>query len=61
MPKTKLRNIRIDDELWDRVAAAAEARDTDRSEVVRAALERALGLSTFMRPPPGRAQAAARR
>jgi len=54
MPKTTLRNIRIDDDLWARVAAAADARDTDRSEVVRAALERALGLSTFMRPPDRR-------
>lgn len=53
MPRgTKLRSVRIDDDLWGRVAAAAEARDTDRSEVVRAALERALGLATFMRPPP---------
>jgi hypothetical protein len=50
-PKTPLRNIRINDELWARVAAAASARGTDRSEVVRAALERALQSAAFTRPP----------
>jgi len=53
-PKTPLRSVRIDDDLWERTAEAAEARGTDRSEVVRAALERGFKSQTFMRPPPQR-------
>jgi predicted transcriptional regulator len=51
-PKTPLRSVRIDDDLWERTAEAAEARGTDRSEVVRAALEHAFKSRAFMRPPP---------
>lgn len=44
---TTLRNIRIDDDLWQRLAAAATDRGTDRSEVIRAAIEQALASKSF--------------
>lgn len=37
---TPLRNIRVDDELWDRAIAATEVDETDVSTVVRDALRR---------------------
>ena len=39
-PKTKLRNIRVEDELWDAAKAAAEARGESLSEAIRAFLKR---------------------
>lgn len=41
MPRgTKLRNVRIADDLWAAARAVAAARDEDLSAVIRAALER---------------------
>ena len=40
MATTPLRAVRVDDPLWERAKAAAEANGTDVSAVVRAALER---------------------
>jgi antitoxin component of RelBE/YafQ-DinJ toxin-antitoxin module len=34
-PATNLRNVRVDDELWNAAGAAAEAAGTDRSAVIR--------------------------
>jgi len=36
---TPLRNVRVEDELWERARVAAEARETDVSTVIRRALE----------------------
>jgi len=49
---TPLRNIRIDDDLWDRIGNVALARGTDRSEVVRAAVEHALARLKDFKPVP---------
>jgi antitoxin component of RelBE/YafQ-DinJ toxin-antitoxin module len=38
--RTPTRNVRVDDELWARAAAAAEARGSDLSSEIRAFLER---------------------
>ena len=35
MPPTPLRNIRIDDELWNAAQAKAETEETNLSEVIR--------------------------
>ncbi len=51
---TTLRNVRIDDELWERLRVVADARGTDRSEVIRAALDVALKRATFTNPPTPR-------
>lgn len=41
MPRgTRLRNIRVADDLWQRARAVAEAREENLSDVLRAALER---------------------
>ena len=37
-PKTPLRNVRVDDELWEAAKATAEERDETVSEVVRRSL-----------------------
>ena len=37
-PKTTLRNVRVDDELWNAALATAQGRGETVSEVVRAAL-----------------------
>lgn len=39
-PKTTLRNVRVDDELWQAAQAAAEARGETVSEAIRAFLKR---------------------
>jgi antitoxin component of RelBE/YafQ-DinJ toxin-antitoxin module len=39
-PKTPLRNIRVDDELWTAAMAAAEARGESLSEAIRKFLKR---------------------
>lgn len=39
-PGTKLRNIRVDDELWEAAMKAAEARGENLSEAIRAFLTR---------------------
>lgn len=39
-PKTPLRNIRVDDELWNAAMAAAEARGESLSEAIRKFLKR---------------------
>lgn len=39
-PKTKVRSIRIPDELWEAATAKAESRGETVSEVIRRALER---------------------
>lgn len=41
-PKTPLRAIRIDDELWTAVKEKAEAEGRNVSEIIRAALRRYL-------------------
>jgi predicted transcriptional regulator len=40
MARTPVRTFRIEDDLWFRAHAAAAARETDLSTVIRAALER---------------------
>ena len=41
MPRgTTLRNVRVADPLWQAAQAAAESRDENLSDVIRAALER---------------------
>lgn len=41
MPRgTKLRNIRVDEDLWQRAKAVADLRKETLSDVIRAALER---------------------
>lgn len=39
-PKTTLRNVRVDDELWQAAQAAAEVRGETVSEAIRAFLKR---------------------
>jgi antitoxin component of RelBE/YafQ-DinJ toxin-antitoxin module len=39
-PKTTLRNVRVDDELWQAAQAAAEARGESVSEAIRKFLKR---------------------
>lgn len=39
-PKTPLRNVRVDDELWAAAMAAAEARGESLSEAIRQFLKR---------------------
>lgn len=39
-PKTTLRNVRVDDELWQAAQAAAEARGQTVSEAIRRFLKR---------------------
>lgn len=40
MPKTTLRNVRVDDELWTAAQEAAASRGESLSDVLRAALRR---------------------
>lgn len=41
MPRgTRLRNVRVEDDLWQRAKDAADKRNESLSEVIRAALER---------------------
>lgn len=35
-PKTPLRNVRVDDDLWERLGEVADQQETDRSAIIRA-------------------------
>lgn len=39
-PGTRLRNVRVADDLWERAKVVAERREESLSDVMRAALER---------------------
>jgi predicted transcriptional regulator len=48
---TPPRAVRIPDEMWDKLGSIAKNRNTDRSEVIRAAVEHCLGLKAFRELP----------
>jgi hypothetical protein len=50
-PGTKLRNVRVADDLWQHALVVARARDESLSDVIRAALERYVKRHGVMRPP----------
>lgn len=54
MPRgTKLRNLRVDDEIWLPALAVAAARDENLSEEIRKFLRRYVRRNkALMRPPP---------
>lgn len=51
MPKTPLRNLRVDDPLWFAAKDAADARNESLSDVMRRALERYVKRYGVMPPP----------
>lgn len=53
MPRgTRLRNIRVTDDLWHRARVVADSRGESLSDILRAALERYVKRHEVMPPPP---------
>lgn len=50
-PKTPHRQVRLDDDLWTRLGAAAQAAGTDRSAIIRAL------VAWYLREPGAKAPA----